>query len=406
MAKKFSDISVKRALNWLKLGWFLHHFMLIVPVIILVYTQKGITVGDFFLIQGMFRLAAFLFEIPSGYMSDRFSRRRVMIAGALFSFLGFAIVAAAYGFWALVLGETLLGISSALFSGTLEAYTYDLMKRNKSQKEFLREFGNITTFASLATFLSAILGGILYGIIGANGILWLETVFAAASVIALLFIPELSEVKRTVKNKTAIADAISVTTTTLKNPRLRNLILFPSLFGAFTIVMLWIMQPIMETSRVPVGLFGVYFGITQVASIFFSKYAYKICGKLGEISVSVITIATVITGAIMGLIAMHTTNMPIIYTACAIMAIVPAIRMLNNLQYNTLIHHSIKSTERGTVLSTREMTSTLLGAIFLMSAKFLLDGFGINATLTFILIMTILLVCSLKCTAKYINQGK
>ena len=55
--KKFSDISVKRALNWLKLGWFFHHFMLIVPVIILVYTQKGITVGDFFLIQGMFRLA-------------------------------------------------------------------------------------------------------------------------------------------------------------------------------------------------------------------------------------------------------------------------------------------------------------------------------------------------------------
>ena len=154
MAKKFSDISVKRALNWLKLGWFFHHFMLIIPVIILVYTQKGITVGDFFLIQGMFRLAAFLFEIPSGYMSDRFSRKRVMIAGALFSFLGFVVVAVAYGFWALVLGEALLGISSALFSGTLEAYTYDLMKRNKSQKEFLREFGNITTFASLATFVA------------------------------------------------------------------------------------------------------------------------------------------------------------------------------------------------------------------------------------------------------------
>ncbi len=403
MMKKFSDISVKRGLAWLKIGWFFHHFMLTIPVIVLIYTNKGVSVGDFFLIQGLFRLSAFLFEIPSGYLSDRFSRKRVMQVGALFSMLGFVIIAIAYGFWALVLGEAMLGISSALFSGTLEAYTYDLMKRNKSQKQFLKEFGNISTFASTACFISAILGGILFGYIGTNGVLWFESLFAFIAFIALMFIPELSEIKRVVKNKSAIADAVSVTVATLKNPRLRNLILFPSLFSAFTIVLFWTLQPIMEFTQIPVGLFGFYLGINQLSAIFFAKYAYKICNKLGEIKVSIITIVGIITGALLGLLAITTNIMPLAYIACAIMAVVPAIRILNNLQYNTLIHHSIKSTERGTVLSTREMTSTVSGATFLIAAKFLMDGFGITTTLLAILTMTVVLFCSLKAVSKYIK---
>jgi MFS family permease len=402
MLQKESNKSVKRGLALLKLGWFCHNFMLIVPVIVLVYTQKGVTVGDFFLIQGMFRLAAFLFEIPSGYMSDCLSRKKVMISGAIFALAGYVTIAAAYGFWALVLGEALLGIASALFSGTLEAYTYDLLKRNNSQKQFLKEFGSIQTWAGIASFVAMILGGILYGLIGAN-ILWVESVIVAVSIFAFLFLPELLEVRRVVKHKEAIMDAISITTTTLKNPKLRNLILFPSIFGAFTIILFWIMQPIMETANVPVSLFGFYLGINQFFVIILSKYAYKICEKLGEIQTSLITIGTVIIGIMMGLIATHTQNMAIVYITCAIMATTPPFRMLNNLQYNTLIHHSIKSTERGTVLSTRAMVSTVVGAIGLIIAKFLMDGYGITTTLLFTFVLTGLLFWSLKHVIKYVK---
>lgn len=403
MAKKELDKSVKRGLALLKMGWFCHNFMLIVPVIVLVYTSKGITVGDFFLIQGIFRLAAFLFEIPSGYMSDCLSRRRVMIAGGVSTIAGYVSIALASGFWTLIMGEALLGIASALFSGTLEAYTYDLLKRNKTQKQFLKEFGNITTWAGVAEFVAMIIGGILYGYIGAN-ILWIETVIMLFGTVAFLFLPELLEVKRVVKHKDAITDAVSITANTLKNPRLRNLILFPSLYGTFTIIMFWILQPIMDTVKIPVGLFGVYAGASQLFRIILSKYAYKICEKLGEIRTSMITIGAVVIGITMGLIATHINNMPLIYIACMILAISPSFRILNNLQYNTLIHHSIKSNERGTVLSTRAMVATIVGAIGLIMAKFLLDGFGITTTLVFVLCMSGLLVWSLKRVMKYIKN--
>ena len=396
--------SVKRGLTLLRIGWFFHNFMLIVPVIVLVYVQKGVTVGDFFLIQGIFRLAAFLFEIPSGYMSDCLSRKRVMIAGGVFALAGFATIAIAYGFWALILGESLLGIASALFSGTLEAYTYDLLKRNRTQKQFLKEYGNIQSWATTATFIASVLGGVLFAYAGANGLLWLQVMFGAFAIFAFLFLPELLEVRRKVKHKDAIVDALSITTTTLKTPKLRNLIIFPSLFSAFTIVMFWALQPIMEVSAVPVAVFGLFTGLNQLSSIFFSKYAYKICDKLGEIKVSLISIGTIIIGITMGLLATHINCMPLVYAACAILAFSVGIRQLNNLQYYTLIHHSIESKERGTVLSTRAMVSTALGALFLCVAKFLMDGYGVTTTLVCLFGATILLVIALKKVSKYINQ--
>lgn len=404
MGKQDANKSVSRGLNILRFGYFCNNLMFIVPVIVLIYTQKGITVGDFFLIQGIFRLAAFLFEIPSGYMSDCFSRKNVLILGAIFSFFGFSTLALANGFFTIMLGEALLGIANALNSGTLEAYTYDLMKRNKTQKQFLKEFGSIMTFGSTASFIASVLGGILFVNIGGNNILWLEALFVVIGISAFVFLPQLTEVKRKVKHTTAIKDAIGITYNTIKNPKLRNLILFPSLLGSFTIIMLWIMQPIMETVHIPVELFGFYIGLNQFSRIIFSKYAYKICDKYGDLNTSIITVLDIAIGLVIGILMMHTTSMALMYVLCAIMAITPAMQSLNKLQYNSLIHHSIRSTERGTVLSTKAMVSTIVGAVFLIVAKFLLDECGILATLGVTFAMLIPLVWSLKKVSTYLHQ--
>lgn len=397
--------SVPGALRLLKFGWFFTNFMMIAPIIVLVYTHKGISIGDFFLLQGLYRIAVLLFEIPSGYLSDRFSRRRVLILGTMIHFIGFSTLAMAFGFWQILLGESLLGISSALFSGTLEAYTYDLLKRNNSQEYFLKEFGAITTYSQSAEFIAAIISGFLLSIIGDNGILWCEALLCLVASALFFFIPELSEViRKKSKNKSDLADAIGITYRTLKKPKLRNLILFPSIFGAFTIILLWILQPIMENAHVPIVLFGIYFSINKFSSILFAKFAHKICSKLGEITVSLMTIFSIILGILLTFATLSTHNMIFVYLACAIMAIIPATRILNKLQYNTLIHHDIESKERGTVLSVRAMISSAIGAIMLAIAKFLLDTYGIKTTMLFTLFMTVFLFISLKNTKKYIKK--
>lgn len=399
------QLSVPATLRLLKICMFFNFFMLVAPVIVLVYTSKGITLGDFFLIQALFRLSAVLFEIPSGYLSDRFSRRRILIIGIAFHCLGFAMLAIAYGFWQIVFGEALLGIATALFSGTLEAYTYDLLKRNHTQKQFLKEFGGIQTYIMAASFVSAPLGGYLFARIGGNALFWIEAVLCLVALYTAILMPELSEIKRKKpKDKSNIADALSITIQTLKKPKLRNFIVFPSFFAAFTIILFWMLQPVMKSAHIPVELFGFFTMLNGLFSIIFAKYAHVICTKFGEIKTSVLTILFVILGLCCAFIALYVPNMFVVVITCAIMGIVPSVRQLNNLQYNTLIHDDISSSERGTVLSTRAMVSTIAGAAMLTCAKVLLDTYGIKTTLTFTLFMTVFLFWSLTRVKKYIKK--
>ena len=159
----------------------------------------------------------------------------------------------------------------------------------------------------------------------------------------------------------------------------------------------------MEQVAIPVTMFGIFFSINKFASILFSKYAYKICEKLGEIKVSVLTILSVIFGILLTFVILHSNNMALIYICCGLLSIVPSVRILNNLQYNTLIHNDISSQKRGTVLSTRAMVASIFGAIMLSCAKVFLDNFGIQATMLFTLFMTSILFISLKRVKKHIK---
>lgn len=402
--KQTKQLSVQTTLRLLKIAMFFNFFMMIVPVIVLLYTSKGITVGDFFLIQALFRVSAFLFEMPSGYLSDRFSRRHILIFGLIIHCVGYATLALAYGFWQILFGEALLGVASALFSGTLEAYTYDLLKRNHTQHQFLKEYGSVQTYIEAASFIAAPIGGYLFARIGGNALLWIESLLCIISIMLAIQMPELTEIKRKkAKNKSDIADALGITINTLKKPKLRNFIIFPSLFGAFTIVLFWILQPVMKTAHVPVELFGFFTALNGLASIVLSKYAHIICKKLGEITTSVLTILSILLSVACVFTALYASNMFVVYVACVIMGIIPAVRQLNNLQYNALIHDDISSNERGTVLSTRAMVSGLLGAGMLTSAKFLLDNHGIETTMIFVLFMTVFLFWSLKNVRRYLK---
>jgi hypothetical protein len=64
--------------------------------------------------------------------------------------------------------------------------------------------------------------------------------------------------------------------------------------------------------------------------------------------------------------------------------------------FNTYIHHRIKSTERGTVLSVGHMYSRFISGGMMLLMKPLLDGFGIEWTMAAMLMMLASLVIPLR----------
>ena len=382
------------ALLILKLSRFCLYFMPLIPVVTLVYLGKGVSLADFFLIQGIFRIAAFLFEIPSGYLADVFSRKKIMVLAALLQFLGMFLLIWAQGFWAVVVCESLMGMASALLSGTGEAYVYDLLKRDGKENQYVKENGSIKSFAQVGTFISMVIGGVLLAR-GENVLLGVEA-----------FLPEIKEVRRkVVPEASPLKDCLGIVKMSVKHPEIKWLMLFPAIYSTFTIVLLWLLQPAMELAFVPVALFGVFFAINQGSRVLFSKFAHKILNALGAKKLLLGCVGALVLGfsAVLLMINSNGFMMPLVYAICGMVAIIPAVQTMCVLVFNDYIHHRIQSNERGTVLSVSSMFNMGISGAVLMAAKPLLSNFGVEITSFIFLVLVVFILIPLNKVFKIKN---
>lgn len=392
---KLSNSSV---LLILKLSRFCLYFMPLIPVVTLVYFGKGVSLADFFLIQGIFRIAAFLFEIPSGYLADVFSRKKIMVLATFLQFLGMFLLIWAQGFWAVVVCESLMGMASALLSGTGEAYVYDLLKRDGKENQYVKENGSIKSFAQLGMFISMIVGGVLLTM-GESVLLCVEALVVFFGFLLMLLLPEIKEVRRkVVPEASPLKDCLGIVKMSVKHPEIKWLMLFPAIYSTFTIVLLWLFQPMMEMALVPVALFGIFFAINQGSRVLFSKFAHRILNFWGTRKLLWACVGALVLGFSAVLLAINSNGfmMPLVYAICGIAAIVPAVQTMCVLVFNDYIHTRIQSNERGTVLSVSAMFNMGISGVVLMGAKPLLNNFGLEMTTVIFLALIVLILIPLK----------
>lgn len=135
-------------------------------------------------------VAILIFEIPSGILADRFSRKNVIaLSGALL-----AISSAIYGIsnsaLMYIIASFVWGISYAAESGTYEAITYDLLAREKKTSEYRRYVSTIHLTKSYALIIGAISGGIFASAISYEFAFFITLIPLAISIIPLIKLNE------------------------------------------------------------------------------------------------------------------------------------------------------------------------------------------------------------------------
>ena len=63
-------------------------FMVLMPVIVLFFESRGLSLSDVLLLQAWFGAIVVVMEIPSGYFADMIGRKRTIVVGALFVVIG------------------------------------------------------------------------------------------------------------------------------------------------------------------------------------------------------------------------------------------------------------------------------------------------------------------------------
>lgn len=178
--------------------FYLANFFLILAqslphsILTVLLLDKGLSLSDIAIIQAMFSLAVLLFEIPSGILADLYSRKFLYILSAFLLIAVSLLVLFFDDFILLALAWFIYGLSTALYSDTLETGLVNEIKRLDFSKhatfihKFLRHKNQIQFFSML---FGSLLGSFLYFIIGLK-IYILAIVFILCAFFCILFFKE------------------------------------------------------------------------------------------------------------------------------------------------------------------------------------------------------------------------
>ncbi len=130
------------------------------PGITALWRDRGLSTGDFYLLEILFAIALIVLEVATGRFADRFGEVRTMKLGFVALALGAFTYAEASGFTGFLFGEVTVALGLALISGTDES----LMFRSNAALGQEKAHQRWWTFSVGAAFVSAA----LFAIVGAH----------------------------------------------------------------------------------------------------------------------------------------------------------------------------------------------------------------------------------------------
>lgn len=134
---------------------FFDDFILIYPLYAVMFADNGLSAYKISSLLIAWSLTAFLLEVPSGSIADKYSRRQVLIAGILLRAIGYSFWLFQRNYPGFLIGFILWGVKSALTSGTEEALVYDELKQADELPSYAKVTGRMQTLSLIAIALAS-----------------------------------------------------------------------------------------------------------------------------------------------------------------------------------------------------------------------------------------------------------
>lgn len=381
-------MSLSDTLKLLNFSVFLRSHLFLLPVLFLFYQQYGITVGDFFLLQGLSALLCLLLDVPCGYLADIYSKKKVLIFSGTLLFLRFALLYFFPSYWIIFLGEALYAVVISTFVGTADSYIYELLKMNGKTVKMLKRYGRLYFYVSLGTSVSSLAGAYLFDLYGADTVILITMIYVALSTMLLFLLPELPKTKRQIRTlPQRCHDLASIIRKSFKQRPIKNLMIFSGFLTAAYQIFMWSMQPLMKLALVPVFLFGVVFFINHLARASGSFFAHKLTRALKLKKLGYLSYGGFIVSFIAAIALTHTTNVYVSIPLLVFICLMIGFQVAFLISAISHIHEKSSSSERATFASINSMWGRLLSAICLILSKFILDQNSLQTNMIIFMIL-------------------
>ncbi|MEJ2277464.1 MAG: MFS transporter, partial [Candidatus Lokiarchaeota archaeon] len=335
-------------------------FHMISGVLIPFFTQWGnLSFVEIMLLQSYFTIMILIFEIPCGAIADYISRKSSLILGAVANISAAIVYGMIPNIGLFIIGETLWAFSSALISGTDQAFLYDSLRKLNRDSEISKIMARRRSFFLIGMTFAAPVGSFIGQCISLPlTMLGMTIPFTVATIISLTF----------------------------HEP---NHDLEPRDFFLF-----WTYQIYLQALGVPLIFYGFVASSMTIIQIIFNNLASRI-GKVKHktIYLRIFTLVPGIAYILMALIYFS----PI---SIALILLLIGFGFSRSIIFIKGINEQIKTRNRATVLSTINMFGSLLMAIL-----YPVIGSLVTMNLSFTFIITGIIVILFGVITKLKNEN-
>lgn len=253
------------------------------PVLVVFWQDNGLDLVDVFVLQALFAVGVVLLEVPTGLVADRMGKRTSLILASAVGVLANAMYAAGTGFWTFLAAELGLALAASFYSGADAALLYDTLDRLDRREEYARREGEAKAW-QLAGFATCCLLGGAIGAWSPRAAMWANVTGAALSLAVAWGMVEASGHAATTLRDAATGYRALIADSARFVSRHRLVSWHIAWLGALTgsaTWLLWLYQPYLEHSGVPLWTYGFVFAAFNLFAAWSSRRAHAVAAFAG-----------------------------------------------------------------------------------------------------------------------------
>jgi len=274
---------------------FLNMTLFPMAIITLFWKDRiGLSLTQILLLQSILSIVMVVMEYPTGYISDRIGYRLALTIASALGMAGWGCYTLATGFSHVLVAEILLGISLAFISGSDSALLYESLKAEGNEALYALHQGRMSGFAQAGEAIGALFAGLLYAAMPLLPFILQVGVWLAALLLTRTLVEPARETARFAGH---LAEMLRTARYAfVDNRRLRATILLGTVLGIASFYPVWLIQPYMQQSGLPVTWFGPVWSGANLSVALCAIASHRLTRHLGERRMVILFVLLIVVG--------------------------------------------------------------------------------------------------------------
>lgn len=281
MRNEESVMRIKRNLRLIDIYTIGMNIICIFPVIIPYYRDEiGIGFREFLIGEACFAATIILLDVPAGWISDMWQRKRTQALGYFFLVLGYSCLLIAHSFALAVAAQMIIGVGISLVNGTNQSILYESLLSVKKEGEYRRREGRRQAMCFYTAGAAGIVGGFIYTVDHHLPII-IQVISLIVGLIATCMLDE-PERHRQTPERHPVMDILTTIKYALHGHKeIGFIIMFAASLFCSTKLIMWSQQPYYMALKIPEAYYGCLTAIGFLLGGASSHMSHLLDGKIG-----------------------------------------------------------------------------------------------------------------------------